>query len=70
MKKTYRVRVDVSIPVMVIVEADDRDDALAIGTERARAVIGKHLPERSSEHPYEFVATEAREMVPPKNWDA
>lgn len=69
-KKTYKVKVDVKIPVMVIVEAETHDDALAAGAERAKRMIQTSLPQRSKDAPYEYAAVEAHEMVPPKTMNA
>lgn len=69
-KKTFRVRVDVKIPVMVVVEAGDREEALAAGAGSAKDVIQHSLPERSKAAPYEYEAVEVHEMLPPKTMNA
>ena len=69
MKKMYRVKVEARVDVTVVVEADDRDEALESGAAQAKAVIERQLPHRK-DGPYSYVAVEAHEWVPPKRMQA
>lgn len=69
MKKTYQVKVEVKVPVLVAVEAEDRDAAMELGAERAKAILLGQLPHREG-RPYQYVAVDAEELPSPETLPA